>query len=700
MYRSTYFSESIAMVKFDRIPDAMTLPELTLRGVILGALITVVFTASNVYLGLKVGLTFSSAVPAAVISMSVLRMFKDANILENNMVQTQASAAGTLSAIIFILPGLVMIGHWQGFPFWQTLGICAAGGMLGVMFTIPLRHAMVVQGDLPYPEGVAAAEILRVGSANRAITANDGQSTNESTGKPISGTGMADILAGAIVSAVVGFAASGLRVLGDGINLWFSAGPAVLRLSMGFSLALLGAGYLIGIVAGMAMLLGLLIAWGVAVPILTSMHSISDGMTLANYATGLWSKEVRFLGAGIIGVAAIWTLGTLFKPMMEGVKTSFKALGNATARIDIPRTERDMPSQWIIVITLILVAVLTMTFGAFLSPGHLTAGVMWSLVAYGVAFAFVFGFLIAAACGYMAGLIGSSASPISGVGIVAVMMVSLLLLLISHGNGLLATEPGKQLGIALAIFTTSAVVAVAAIANDNLQDLKTGWLVGATPWKQQVALLIGCVAGALVIPPVLDLLYNAYGFAGAMPRENMDAGQVLSAPQATLMTAIATGIFKHQLNWTMTGIGAVLGVAMIAIDGILKRRGGVARLPVMAVGIGIYLPPTVASVLVVGAVLAWIIERTLKKRAGKLGVPFADYAAGPNKRGVLISSGLIVGESLIGVLMAGVIGFSGKDAPLALVGANFDTIARWLGLAVFALVAIVFAKRVLATRTA
>jgi putative OPT family oligopeptide transporter len=703
MCRSTYFSESIAMVKFDRIPDAMTLPELTLRGVILGALITVVFTASNVYLGLKVGLTFSSAVPAAVISMSVLRMFKDANILENNMVQTQASAAGTLSAIIFILPGLVMIGHWQGFPFWQTLGICVAGGMLGVMFTIPLRHAMVVQGDLPYPEGVAAAEILRVGSANRAIAADDaystGDSINESISKPGGGTGMADIMAGAIVSAVVGFAASGLRVLGDGINLWFSAGSAVVRLSMGFSLALLGAGYLIGIVAGMAMLLGLLIAWGVAVPILTSMQSIPDGMTLASYATGLWSRDVRFLGAGTIGVAAIWTLGTLFKPMMEGVKTSFKAISNVTARIDIPRTERDMPSQWIIVITLILVAVLTVTFGAFLSPGNLTAGVMWRLVAYGVIFAFVFGFLIAAACGYMAGLIGSSASPISGVGIVAVMMVSLLLLLISHGNGLLATEPGKQLGIALAIFTTSAVVAVAAIANDNLQDLKTGWLVGATPWKQQVALLIGCVAGALVIPPVLDLLYNAYGFAGAMPRENMDAGQVLSAPQATLMTAIATGIFKHQLNWTMTGIGAVLGVLMIAIDGILKRRGGVARLPVMAVGIGIYLPPTVASVLVVGAVLAWIIERTLKKRAAKLGVPFADYAAGPNKRGVLISSGLIVGESLIGVLMAGVIGFSGREAPLALAGADFDAAARWLGLAVFVLVAMVFARRVLATRT-
>jgi putative OPT family oligopeptide transporter len=696
----------MSMIKFDRVPDAMTLPELTVRGVILGALITVVFTASNAYLGLKVGLTFSSAVPAAVISMTVLRMFKDANILENNMVQTQASAAGTLSSIIFVLPGLVMMGHWQGFPFWQTLGICAAGGMLGVMFTIPLRHAMVVQSDLPYPEGVAAAEILRVGSVNSAIATDGEQSTGESVNSnnstsATSATGMADIMAGTIVSAVVAFAAGGLRVLGDGINLWFSAGTAVVRLSMGFSLALLGAGYLIGIVAGVAMLIGLLIAWGVAVPILTSMHGIADGMTLADYATGIWSREVRFLGAGTIGVAAIWTLATLLKPMMDGVKTSFKAIGKVAARADIARTERDLPSQWIIVITLILVAILTATFAAFLSPEPLTAGVMWSLAAYGVAFAFVFGFLVAAACGYMAGLIGSSASPISGVGIVAVMLVSLLLLLISQDDGLLMTESGKQLGIAFAIFTTSAVIAVAVIANDNLQDLKTGWLVGATPWKQQVALLIGCVAGALVIPPVLELLYNAYGFVGAMPRENMDISQALAAPQATLMTAIATGIFTHQLNWSMAAIGAVLGVAIIAIDGLLKRRGGVARLPVMAVGIGIYLPPTVASVLAAGAVLAWIIERILKKRAAKLGVPFAafaDYAAGPNKRGILIASGLIVGESLIGVLMAGVIGFSGKEAPLALAGPDFAPTAQWLGLAVFAVMAIAFARRVLAVR--
>ncbi|MGE4438583.1 MAG: oligopeptide transporter, OPT family [Achromobacter sp.] len=680
------------MTQPTRVPAEVTLPELTFRGVLLGAVITVIFTASNVFLGLKVGLTFSSAIPAAVISMSVLRLFKDANILENNMVQTQASAAGTLSAIIFILPALVMMGHWQGFPFWQTLGICAAGGMLGVMFTIPLRHVMVVQSDLPYPEGVAAAEILRVGSAERAQDA--AEEAGRAPSKPAA-TGMGDIVSGGVVAAAVSFAASGLRVLGDGVSGWFSLGGAVFRLPMGFSLALLGAGYLIGIVAGLAMLTGLVIAWGIAVPILTSMADMPAGMSLAKFATGLWSSQVRFIGAGVIGVGAIWTLATLFLPMARGVKASFAALSRAGAAHagKAPRTERDLSAGWISVVTLVLVAVLVITFQVFLADAPLSAAAIWKLVAYAVVFAFVFGFLVAAACGYMAGLVGTSTSPISGVGIVAIVLVSLLMLVL--GGELLATQNGVQMTIALAIFSTSAVVAVASISNDNLQDLKTGWLVGATPWRQQVALLIGCVLGAAVISPVLDLLYNAYGFADAMPREGMDPSQALSAPQATLMLAIARGIFTHQLNWTMILIGMAVGVGLIVVDEILKRTCKVARVPVLAVGIGIYLPPTVAAPIVVGALLAWMLERALRRRAAAAGKDHATFAEAANRRGVLIASGLIVGESLVGVVMAAIIGAAGTDAPLAIAGEEFARTASFLGLAVFALVAVLFWRRVM-----
>ncbi|WP_427311385.1 OPT family oligopeptide transporter [Cupriavidus sp. H39] len=676
------------MLRVDRIADDVSLPELTLRGIVLGALITVVFTASNIYLGLKVGLTFSSAIPAAVISMAVLRLFPGANILENNMVQTQASAAGTLSSIIFILPGLVMLGHWQGFPFWQTLAICAAGGMLGVVFSIPLRHAMVVQSELPYPEGVAAAEILRVGSAAPA-QATPGQ-------KP-QATGLADLMAGSLVAGLFSFAAGGLRVLAEGANFWLSAGASVVRLSMGFSLALVGAGYLVGIVGGLAMLLGLVLTWGVAVPWLTAVTPRPDGATLSAFGTLVWSQQARFIGAGTIGIAAIWTLLSLARPMLEGIRASFGALqGGPAGQGKMPRTQQDMPAKWIGLVMLALLVVLVTVFAWFLAPAPLDGAARWRLVVYAVVFAFIFGFLVAAACGYMAGLVGSSASPISGIGIIAVILVSLLILLAGQADGLLDTSEGSKFAIALAIFTTSAVVAVASIANDNLQDLKTGWLVGATPWRQQVALLIGCVVGAAVIPPVLELLYSAYGFAGALPRAGMDPNQALAAPQATLMTAIATGIFTHQLNWTMILIGIGLGVVLIAIDEVLRRRAGPAQLPVLAVGIGIYLPPTISSALVVGAVLSWLLLRAERRRATARGDDVKLALAHAERRGTLLASGLIVGESLVGVMLAAVIGLSGSDAPLALVGGGFEATAQWLGLAVFVLVCVGFYRRVLA----
>jgi putative OPT family oligopeptide transporter len=641
--------------------------ELTARGLVIGALITVVFTAANVYLGLKVGLTFASSIPAAVISMAALRVLGHGTILENNMVQTQASAAGTLSSVIFVLPGLVMVGHWHGFPFWQSAGICGAGGVLGVLFTIPLRRAMVVQSTLPYPEGVAAAEILRVGHEVQV------------QGEP----GAADIAIGGVAAAAASFASTGLHVLGEGISQWFAVGGAVFRLSTGFSLALLGAGYLVGIAGGLAMLLGAFVSWGIAVPVLTFLHPAPAASPIAAYATMLWATKVRFLGAGVIGVAAIWALAGLLGPTVAGVRQSLRAGTGKAARP--PRTEQDLPLGWIGAVFAVSMVAMSAVFYAFLSSSApaLAFGI-WGLVAYGCVFCVVFGFLVAAACGYMAGLVGSSSSPISGIAILATILTSLILLGMLGAGGVLGDDAGRQAGIALALFTVSVVLATATVSNDNLQDLKTGYLVGATPWRQQVALVVGCVVGALVIPPVLDLLYHAYGFAGALPHAGMDAGQVLAAPQATLMAAIARGIFGHSLDWAFIGIGVALGLAMILADAGLKRLG--RGLPVLAVGIGIYLPPTVGVTLALGAILGWAIDRGLRHR------PDAEQA---RRRGVLIASGLIVGESLVGVAMAAIIGASGSPAPLALVGEGFAPVAAWAGLAVFGLVAAGFAARTL-----
>lgn len=651
------------------------LKELTVRGIILGALITVIFTASNVYLGLKVGVTFASSIPAAVISMAVLKFFKDSSILENNMVQTQASSAGTLSSVIFVLPGLLMMGYWQDFPFWQTMLICAAGGTLGVLFTIPLRRAMVVNSNLPYPEGVAAAEILKAG--NHA----DGDS------------GVKDIAYGGVLAGLVAFLTNGLRIMADGASAWIQTGKAAFQLPMGFSLALLGAGYLIGIVGGIAMLIGVILTWGVAVPYFTMSEDIAADASLIDSAMTVWKTKVRYIGVGTIGIAAIWTLLILMKPMIEGMVHSFRMLkGGQEAsehRIDI-----DLSPKTMIYILIATVALIVISLHHFIAAAPISPELSILLVVVCTFLAVFIGFFVAAASGYMAGLVGSSSSPISGIGIISVIVISLVLVSIGNASGLFETVDGQKFLTALTLFTASIVITTACISNDNLQDLKTGLLVEATPWRQQVALIIGCFVGALVIAPVLEILYHAYGFSGALPRPDMDPSQALSAPQATLMTAISQGIFTNKLEWTyiLTGVG--LGAVLITIDAFLKKVSNkVFSLPVIAVGIGIYLPPSINTPVIVGAFLAWIMARHIAKLGNK------EVSAKAERFGTLFSAGLIVGESLMGVILAFIIAASvttgGSEAPLSLNLENWDTIGEWFGLIVFIVGIVIFASRVL-----
>ena len=656
------------------------LREFTLRGVLLGALITLAFTAANVYLGLKVGLTFASAIPAAVISMALLYRFKDSNILENNMVQTQASAAGTLSSVIFVLPGLLMLGLWSGFPFWQTALICAAGGTLGVLYTVPLRRVMVVQSPhLPYPEGVAAAEVLRVGDAQRHHEAGARKSD-----------GLRQLGWGTGLAALFALFSNGFRVLADSINVWLPAGSVAFRFAAGFSPALLAAGYLMGAAAGVAVLLGVVLCWGVVVPWLVAHATPEAGVAVEALSNQLWAGKARFLGAGVIGIAALWTVLTLMGPIIQAIrKQPAKADDHSTERDE---RDRDMPRSWMLIIGAVALGVLFMVVDHFITlhMPELSAAAGAALAALCVLFAAVFGFLVAAACGNKAGLVGSSASPISGIGIIATILMGLSLLALHALVPAFESSVAGQMGIGLVLFMVSSVLAMAAISNDNLQDLKTGYLVGATPWRQQVVLIIGCVVGAVVIPPVLELLYNAYGFAGALPREGMDASQALAAPQATLMTQIANGIFKSNLDWNMLGLGVAVGVAAIVADVLLRKRG-TGALPPLAVGLGIYLPPTIGMTLVLGALLGWLIQRAIRRYGERNG---KDWVAAAQERGLLLASGMIVGESLMGLALAAVIGFSGSDAPLALVGHGFAP-AMWLGLVAFAALFAFFYKRVL-----
>jgi putative OPT family oligopeptide transporter len=621
--------------------DAAETPrsEFTTRGVLIGIAITVIFTAAQVYLGLKVGLTFATSIPAAVISMALLRLFRTGTIQENNIVQTIASAAGTLSSVIFVLPGLLMIGWWSHVPFLATFGACLVGGILGVMYTIPLRRALVTNSDLPYPEGVAAAEVLKVGTGSRAGAA-EGQA------------GLIAVVLGTLASAL--FAAlAAAKIFAAEVAGYFKAGAGATGLGASSSLALMGAGHLMGITVGVAMFAGLAIAWGVLVPIMTSLHPM-PGATVAEHALTIWRTEVRFMGAGVIGAAAIWTLGKLALPIWSGLMSAFEASkARKTGGAVIARTEQDIPIGIVGLVSLLLLAPAGWFLAHFLTGGPI-ASLAAPLVAIGVGYVLIAGLLAAAVCGYMAGLIGSSNSPVSGIAILTVLGASLMVGVV--GRGVIGPDIAKAL-VAYALYVTTMVLAVAVVANDNLQDLKTGQLVDATPWKQQVALVIGVVAGAIVIPFVLEVMNGSYGFAGAPNLHAVAGTEPLNAPQATLISTLAKGVIGGDLNWTLLGYGALLGLGLVLVDIILRKTSnGRLSLPPLGVGLAIYLPSSVTAPVVVGAVIGWLYDRMVDKdRMGEAA----------KRLGVLIASGFIVGESLFNVALAAIIYFSKNPEPLA-----------------------------------
>ncbi|ELD8631809.1 oligopeptide transporter, OPT family [Campylobacter jejuni] len=653
------------------------LPELTLRGLILGSILTIIFTASNVYLGLKVGLTFSSSIPTVVISMAVLSLFKTSNILENNMVQTQASAAGTLSSVIFVIPGLFMCGYWSEFPLWQTFMICLCGGGLGVLFTIPLRRTMVVESKLAYPEGRAAAEILKV--------ANKDQSSKK--GKQ----GIKEIALGSFIAAIFSLLSNGFKLAASESNFAFIWNKMAFGFSMGYSLALLGAGYLVGLAGAIALFVGMFLAWGIFTPYLSNFE-FDSAKNAVDLASSVWSSKVRLIGTGAIAIAALWTLIELLKPVIEGIKEIVKNV-KITNQEKNERTNIDLSLKSIFILFVLMVVGLFITFYSFVEDANLSIYYQMLFSFVGTLVSVLIGFFVAAACGYMAGLVGSSSSPISGIGLIGVIISSIVFLVL--GVELFQDPMLSKFAVALAIFTTSVILATAAISNDNLQDLKTGHLVGATPWKQQVALLVGCVFGALAIVPVLNLLYQAYGFVGAMPREGMDASSALAAPQANLMSTIAQGIFHHNIEWGYMAFGVFVGILMIIIDKILKGTQKMS-LPPLAVGIGIYLPPAVNIPLVIGGILKYIVMQHLTKKYAKNSHK-EEKLASCEQRGTLFASGLIVGESIFGVIIAGITVFSvsmgGSENPLALNLANFHD-SELFALIFFVGVVLYFIKRI------
>lgn len=622
--------------------------ELTFRAVIIGGLITLIFTAANAYLGLKVGLTFATSIPAAVISMAILRYFHDHTVVENNIVQTIASAAGTLSAIIFVIPGLVMVGYWSGFPYWETTAVCMVGGILGVMYSIPLRRALVTGSDLPYPEGVAAAEVLKVGDESGSADENH--------------RGLLVIIWGGLASAGMALLTA-LKAAAGSLSLNFKIGAGGTMIGGSLSLALMGVGHLVGPAVGIAMLVGLLLSYGILLPILTQGQVA--GQDLGDVVNTVFAHDVRMIGAGAMAVAAVWTLLKIIGPILRGIADSLKSSKLRETGNQVPLTEQDIPFKYVAGITLLSMIPIGLLLWNFLRDSpishHLAALIILSIL-----FVLVLGLLIASICGYMAGLIGASNSPISGVGIIVIIAASLLILLVTGNTS--QTHPTEL--TAYALFTTAIVFGIATISNDNLQDLKTGQLVGATPWKQQVALIIGVIFGSVVIPPVLQLLMTSFGFSGM---EGVDETTALQAPQATLLSTIAKGIFGGDMNWQLFGLGALIGVVIVIVDEIMGRVSRFNLAP-LAVGMGMYLNITTTLVISLGALVGWIYNRWAQRQ---------EKAEQSKRLGVLLATGMIVGDSLFGILNAGIIGATSNADALGIIPDSFEPVAKVVGVVVF-----------------
>lgn len=611
--------------------------ELTLRGILLGAVLTVIFTAANVYLGLKIGLTFATSIPAAVISMAVLRQMKGATIQENNIVQTIASAAGTLSAIIFVLPGLLMIGWWVDFPYWQSAAVIGVGGILGVMYSVPLRRALVTGSDLPYPEGVAAAEVLKVGAG--------GSGNDEENRK-----GLDVIVAGTGVSMLYTILAK-LGLVAEEAARPLRIGASVTQVSTSFSMALIGVGHLVGVGVGVAMLVGMLFSWTVLMPYYT--HGV-PGADLGAIIGAAFKLKLRIIGAGTIGIAAVYTLLRVIGPIVKGVTAALAAqrARQAGQGAALALTEQDLPIGIVGAVIVAAMVPIGLLLADFARGGPIEAH-FWPVLLATIAYVLVIGIVIASVCGYMAGLIGSSNSPVSGTGIISALGIALLLAAFFGRN--IDPAATKAL-VAFSLFVTAIVFGVATISNDNLQDLKTGELIGATPWRQQVALVLGVVFGALIIPPVLSLLNARFGFVG-VPGAGPNA---LAAPQAALISTLAQGVLGGQLDWSLIGLGAGIGAVAIVIDEALRKTGK-GMLPPLALGMGIYLPMALTLLIPAGAVIGWFYNRWAARS------PNPDLA---ERLGMLAATGLIVGESLFGVIFALLAGIRNSATPIQIIADN------------------------------
>ena len=606
------------------IPPEQKLPEITFRAVILSLILVVLLGAANAYLGLKVGLTISASIPAAVISMSVLRWFTNSNVLENSIVQTAASSGEALVAgIIYTMPALILLHFWADFNYWQTVLIGIIGGIFGVLFSIPVRRAMLADRNLIFPEGLAIANVLKASVDSKL--------------------GMAPLIQGGVIGAVISFAQSGLQIFSDSVGMFVLRTNSVWGLSIGFTPAMIAAGYIVGINIAIGIFVGLAIAWGIILPILSHSYVATAGQSAMDIAMIVFKTQIKYIGLGAYLVGGLWTFINLIKPLAKGIKSSMSATKDGLRQINVLRTDRDIPFKAIIWVAILMIVPLYFLLSEVLSTANLdvSASLHISMTLLGVVLCVICGFVLSAICAYFAGLIGSSASPISGAILIMLLITTLIFAFILKHVIDLSDAKVLMRAAAYTVMITAVVATMGAISNDTMQDMKSGQMVGSTPWKQQVMLIVGTIAAALVIPEVLKLLFNAYGMAGIFPHAGMDPNKALSAPQASLVAAVAQGIFSGKLPWGLVGLGAGIATVFIIIDGFLRRRN--MRLPVLAVAMGIYLPTAVNTAIIMGGLLSYFSHRKQKLMATE---------EKGEQNATLFACGAVAGSALMGVALA------------------------------------------------
>lgn len=628
-------------------PASALPPQLTLRAILLAIILAMILAAANTYLGLFAGMTIASAIPAAVISMAVLRLFGGGGILENNIVQTGASAGSSIaSGVIFTIPALLILGYWQDFKYSWVLAIAGLGGILGVLFSVPLRRALIVEQKLAFPEGQAAAEVLKAGE-------------NPSQGIRILGIAA---LGGAFAKLAAG---SGLKLIPDAAASAGFFGKYLGFVGTNLSPALIAVGYIVGLNVGVVALAGAMISWNIAIPYYVAnvlpmnaeLAQAAAGLPAEDLAGLIWSKQIRYLGVGAMLVGGVWALISLRHSLLSGVRSGLAAARASAAGEVIAHTEQDLPMKSV----LIGIVLFTLPLWALYETIVGSLGVSLPMTVIMI----VTGFLFCSVSAYMAGLVGSSNNPVSGITIATILFSAVVLLMLMGRD--------SDIGPVAAIMIGAVVCCAACIAGDNLQDLKCGYIVGATPWRQQVMLGIGAVSSALVMAPVLDLLAQAYGI-GVPSAEHPNP---LLAPQATLMASVSKGLFGGQLPWGMIAIGAMIGLAIIVVDETLKARKSTFRTPVLAVAVGIYLPIELMTPIFLGGLIGFLAERTLR-RAGCIEAELERRG----RKGLLFAAGMITGEALMGIAIAVPIVTSGRADILALpTSLHFG---EWLGLLVLA----------------